>query len=374
MARHTTKFTGIIYRDSVTNSKPDKTYYIRYKDIHNKTKEVKIGKYSEGIRENYCNQKRNEIVTKQRLGEEPPAIAKKKQKRFIPFKELKEKYFELRKEGRSKQSDVASANKHLITYFEKKNIETQTKDDIRAFIKHIKAKSNPSGNQLSTKTVNNILTLFCSIINFSLKEEFIQNDITKYIVKERVDNEREKFLTIDEINKLYKEVENNERLYLFCKLALTTGARLATILNISKKDIDFSNHIITLKDFKNNSTYKTFLTDELIELLRNWTKNSELKDKIFIINPTTIQRQVLDILHKLFNKEVDKTDRKNLVVLHTLRHTFASHLAIKGTPIFTIQKLMNHRDIKMTLRYAKLAPDSGKEAIINLYELIVKLD
>ena len=77
----TTK-TGIYYREAITNNKPDKTYYITYKDIHNKTKEVKIGKYTEGIRENYCNQKRNEIITKQRLGEEPPAIAKKKQKRF----------------------------------------------------------------------------------------------------------------------------------------------------------------------------------------------------------------------------------------------------------------------------------------------------
>ena len=76
---------------------------------------------------------------------------------------------------------------------------------------------------------------------------------------------------------------------------------------------------------------------------------------------------MLKILHSLFNVGIDKEDRKNLVVLHTLRHTFASHLAIKGTPIFTIQKLMNHRDIKMTLRYAKLAPDSGREAVRDLY-------
>jgi integrase len=57
---------------------------------------------------------------------------------------------------------------------------------------------------------------------------------------------------------------------------------------------------------------------------------------------------------------------KNKVVIHTLRHTFASHLAINETPIFTIQKLMNHKDIKMTLRYAKLSPDSGREAVLKL--------
>lgn len=367
MARHITKFTGILYRDSITNTKPDKTYYIRYKDINNKTREVKIGKYSEGIRENYCNQKRNEIITKIRLGEEPPAMANKKKKNSISFKELQEKYFELRKDGRSKQSDVASAKKHILSFFENKNIELLTKEDIRAFKKLIQSKTNPSGTQLSNKTVNNVLTLFTSIINFSLKEELIKNDPTKYILKEKVDNEREKFLDIDEINKLYNYLKEDKRLFLFCKLALTTGARLATILNISKKDIDFSNQLITLKDFKNDSTYKTFLTDEVSELLKEWAKDLVPKDKVFNENPTTVQRQLLTILHKLFNKGIDKSDRKSLVVLHTLRHTFASHLAINGTPIFTIQKLMNHKDIKMTLRYAKLAPDSGKEAIKNLY-------
>ena len=70
--------------------------------------------------------------------------------------------------------------------------------------------------------------------------------------------------------------------------------------------------------------------------------------------------------YSFLRKSRDLEDRKNKVVIHTLRHTFASHLAINGTPIFTIQKLMNHKDIKMTLRYAKLSPDSGREAILNL--------
>lgn len=93
------------------------------------------------------------------------------------------------------------------------------------------------------------------------------------------------------------------------------------------------------------------------------TANLSLNDKIFITNPEKRLRSILD---ELFNKGIDNSDRKNKVVIHTLRHTFASHLAINGTPIFTIQKLMNHKDIKMTMRYAKLAPDSGREAVINL--------
>ncbi|WP_130234591.1 tyrosine-type recombinase/integrase [Malaciobacter pacificus] len=44
-------------------------------------------------------------------------------------------------------------------------------------------------------------------------------------------------------------------------------------------------------------------------------------------------------MQNLFNDDIDKNDRKNKIVFHSLRHTFASHLAINGTPIFKIQKL-----------------------------------
>lgn len=121
--------------------------------------------------------------------------------------------------------------------------------------------------------------------------------------------------------------------------------------------------MITLKDFKNNSTYKAFLTENLKALLEIRTIHLKMDDKLFVSNP---ERRLRSMLDELFNKDINTNDRKNKVVFHSLRHTFASHLAINGTPIFTIQKLMNHKDIRMTLRYAKLSPDSGRESILNL--------
>ncbi len=88
-----------------------------------------------------------------------------------------------------------------------------------------------------------------------------------------------------------------------------------------------------------------------------------MNDKLFVSNP---ERRLRSVLDELFNKDINTNDRKNKVVFHSLRHTFASHLAINGTPIFTIQKLMNHKDIRMTLRYAKLSPESGRESIVGL--------
>ena len=44
-----TKYNGVFYRETLTNGKPDKTYYIRYDDANGKNVELKLGKYSEGI-------------------------------------------------------------------------------------------------------------------------------------------------------------------------------------------------------------------------------------------------------------------------------------------------------------------------------------
>jgi integrase len=77
-----------------------------------------------------------------------------------------------------------------------------------------------------------------------------------------------------------------------------------------------------------------------------------------------------------FKRTVDKlgfndgiVDRRQRVVFHTLRHTFASWLAIRGVPLITIRDLLGHSTISMTERYSHLAPDQGRAAIEQLPRL-----
>ncbi|RZV18339.1 site-specific integrase [Aliarcobacter butzleri] len=362
--RFNTKFSGVFYRESITNDKLDKTYYIRYKDKNNKDKEIKIGKYSEGFRENYCNQLRNEIITKQRIGEEPPAATRNKKKKILSIETISENYFSEKKEGGYKGTDESNYKNYILPYFKTLDFENISKNDIQIFSNQLKkTKSLIKKELISDKTINNILNFLKTLIKYAFKNDYIKNDFSKYIQLLEIDNARERFLTKDEIKLLFDYSKDDETLYLLFKLALNTGARLATLLNIHKKDIDFTHDLLTLKDFKNNSTYKAFLTDDLKALLEKKVNSLKPNDKLFISNPERRLRAKLD---ELFNKDIDDNDRKNKIVFHSLRHTFASHLAINGTPIFTIQKLMNHKDIRMTLRYAKLSPDSGRESILSL--------
>jgi integrase len=81
----------------------------------------------------------------------------------------------------------------------------------------------------------------------------------------------------------------------------------------------------------------------------------------------------IDAISDTFERVVDKVglnngvkSRAQKVVFHTLRHTFASWLAIQGTPSLTIMELMGHKDIKMTMRYAHLIPDQKRTAVHSL--------
>ena len=56
-------------------------------------------------------------------------------------------------------------------------------------------------------------------------------------------------------------------------------------------------------------------------------------------------------------------DPRDRVTFHTLRHTFASWLAMSGTPIKTISELLGHRTLSMTMKYAHLSPDHKRAAV-----------
>ncbi len=362
--RQKTRYQGVFYIETQSNSRPDKTYYIRYRDENGKDKELKIGNSVEGISAKNCFDKRNEILTKIRLGEELPSIAIKKFKNILSIDDISILYFENREIHFPKgiQTEKYRYNSHIKPLFGKIYINKISAIDIEK-LQREKLKT------LAPKTVNHILTLFSTIFNHAIEKEVYKgkNPILK-IKRLKVNNKRERFLTTSEIKVLIDEVRDNQLLYLFCLLSLSTGGRATTIINIQKKHINLEHRNITLTDFKNDTTYKGFITSDIVNILEVKLSILKANDYILQLNNkkvgiSQVQKRLKPILDELFNEDLDASDSKNRVVIHTFRHSFASNLAIKGTPIYTIQKLLNHKDINMTLRYAKLAPDSGKDMV-----------
>ena len=361
-----TSNVGVYYSNCITNGKKDKTYYFTFKDIAtNKKVWVKVGKYSEGIRENSTVTLRSEAITKNRHGEDITVQAKKKIKNITTFDEIANEYLEIK----NNRNLISRYNATIKEVFSNKDINSITKEDITKFVKTLIDKD------YSVSTIRMNIAVIRASFNYAIKEKNLQifNPCTG-VKLPKLDNARERYLSINEINLLKDTVKqtNDKSLYIFLELLLQTGARKFSILTLTKKDFNLEHKEVTIKNHKTNATYKGFLQDDIIEPLKEYLKQFNLNEHIFTFSDdmmySTVGHKLLNILNKLFNVGLASNDRKNKVVIHTLRHSMASHLAINGTPIFTIQKLLNHSDITQTMRYAKLSPENGKLAIQGLYK------
>ena len=298
-----------------------------------------------------------------RLGEEPLSIRKKKKRETITLNSIAEENYNF-KALHNKNNKVSQRRyeMHVAPYIGKKDIRDINNEDIQKL-------QMSKSKEFSPKTVNHIVGELSTVLNYAVNKGIIISNPANKIKKLKVDNIRERYLTRDEINQLLEDVQNDEQAYLFVLLALTTGARVGALTKLTKRDIDLKNKTISILDEKNNERYRAFLCNEKLEnILHKRLQKIDLDTPVLKENEAILYEQIKDkvskVLNRLFNEGISES--KHRVVIHTLRHTFASHLAINGTPIFTIQKLLNHKDISMTLRYAKLAPDSGRDSVKNL--------
>ena len=360
--RTQTRTAGVFYKEIISDKGKivDKVYGIRYIDDTGKERLKTIGKYSAGIREQYCKKKREEITTKIRLGEELPHLVKKKT--TLTFNDLAEKYFAAKHLSKDNAKEKKRYENHIKFKLGHKLPENISIDDLTDMQKEFIMSFAP-------RTVNHLMFMISTIYKHAIKKQLYKGiNPANSIDGLKVDNARERYLTIEEIDKLLKMAKlSHHEVWLFVKLSLSTGGRVSTIVNIKKKDIHLDNNSVTLFDQKNTKTYTGFYNDKLKTILEERISLLQPNSLILQINRATIESKLRGILDVLFNLDLDTDDRKHRAVIHTLRHTFASHLAMKGTSILTIQKLMNHSSIEMTMRYAHLAPDQGLDVVKKLY-------
>jgi len=361
------KFEGV-YQNKLKSG--DVSYFITYKDNENKTVTKKIGKKSEGITEAYCSQIRGETISKLRLGDLPPKIATQRKQNIVTLNSLADYYFET-KESKTKNKFKGKYNLRIKSVLGNKDVRYFTENDIKKF-QNVLLKDG-----LSPHTVNCYIDIISAIITHSIQQKnYIgKNPIYNLVPKLKVDNKRERILTKSEIKDLLEAVEENWILNLFVRLLLSVGSRKGTVLNIKKCDVNLEDKVFTLKDFKNDTTYYGYFSDDILfNLVKN--RMEMIGDNDYLLSTTDykdidkyISREMNSIYYLLFNHKLsDQNDRKNKVVNHTLRHTVLSHLAMNGESIYSMKTISNHKTLAMLDRYIKLNPNYGKTPIENLWK------
>lgn len=365
MKRTLTKFTGVYRRRSDSrqhDSKPDVCYDITYKHNGRKIWE-KVGWKSEGYTSKLASQMRAERMRTIRHGEELPHERKQ-----VPyFKDVAAQYLEWARENKTRAGidDVSRYRKHIAPLFDEMRLNDISALDLEKF------KSDLFKKDLSPATVKHCLVLIRQMFNKAIQWELYQGtNPIKRVKLPKLDNARKRFLRHKEAKLLLDALaESSGQLHDIALLCLHCGLRPSEIFNIKGQDLDFENGLINISDPKNRKSRKAFMTDAVKRMLRKRVPKTPgqyvFRDSKHSGKIKSISNTFLRVVNKLgFNKGIN--DPRQKVTFYTLRHTFASWLALNGEPLLTIKELMGHKTLAMTMRYAHLKEESKKQAALNL--------
>ena len=147
-------------------------------------------------------------------------------------------------------------------------------------------------------------------------------------------------------------------------LALNTGMRRGELLTLAWADIDLTRAMLTVNGdtAKSGKTRHIPLNTDATAALETWQETTGMAQSLVFPGD---QGERMGSIKTAFNRLLANAGIENFR-FHDLRHTFASKLVMAGVDLNTVRELLVHSDIKMTLRYAHLAPEHKALAVARL--------
>ena len=252
-----TKFTGVFYNETINNGK---VFYIRYK-LNGKPIREKVGSEKEGINAPYANKIRAKRTSIDRLKEDAPMLLNQKLPTFDECFNLYYKSIENKSDSQNTKRRYELHVKSTFGHIKIDDITTQMVDDFK--LKAKKLKSLKTGREYAPKTINDWINIIGTVFNYmiSKKDLNVKNPaIATKVEREKVDNDRERYLELDEIKKIWDALDNRqeyfdnqirdevtENIKVFLALSISTGARLRSVLTISKADVNLNSNTVIIK-------------------------------------------------------------------------------------------------------------------------------
>jgi len=139
-------------------------------------------------------------------------------------------------------------------------------------------------------------------------------------------------------------------------LIYSGGLRIGEALNLKVNDIDSHRMLIHIKGGKGKRDRYTLLSQSFLTLLREYYKH--YKPKVYLFEGQNSKKYSTSSAQSVLRNAVLKAGIQKKVTLHTLRHSFATHLLENGTDIRYIQELLGHSSPKTTMIYTHVTENS----------------
>ena len=372
-------FPGVRTKECIRNNKKDIYFSIRY-TRNGKQYEESIGYKSEGFTAAQAYEILSELKRDIKTGKALSLREKTEQREQekianeaanMTFSELFEEYYQPHIQNKDKKSTY-DREVHLYKKW-LKPVLGGVKLNLISRISLIRLLQPMEKKRLSNRTKNYAIALTRQVFNFAIRNELFAGDnpAARFDELKKEDNRRMKFLSDEELNNLLEELKKHSySVYLMALISADSGLRAGEIFNLTWADVSLEEKMLFLRDTKNGKNRFAYMTDRVAEEFSKLTQGegnefvfqSKAGGKIYHVS-RTFERAV-----KALGLNDGITDRRQKVVFHSLRHTFASRLVQRRVSLYEVKELLGHSDIAMTQRYSHLANETLRQAVARLNE------
>lgn len=262
---------------------------------------------------------------------------------------------EVKRYSKNTQKTYIKAISQFLEYFSKTDPLKINNEDIFRYIEH-KIKDNKISFSTQKGIVGAIKLFYKYVYNRNIKIDYIYPD--------RQEHKLPKVLAIEDIKKILNSIQNLKHKTLISTI-YSCGMRISEALNIKISDIDSKRMMVRIENSKGNRDREVMLSQNLLMLLREYYK--VYKPKKYIFEGQKGGKYTARSAENILKKALKDSKINKNASLHTLRHSYATHLIEQGTDIRIVQELLGHKNIKTTQIYTHIT-DIRKLKIQNPFD------
>jgi len=242
--------------------------------------------------------------------------------------------------------------------FINKNLDEIENQDVRQYTLYLLENAN-----LSHSYVNQAI----SAIRFLCNEVLRQNRIIEAMCRPKKENKLPNVLSFQDVAKILGALKNEKhKAILF--LTYSAGLRVGEVVKLKSQDIDSQRTLIHVVQGKGRKDRYTLLSEIALEQLRRYYKL--YKPEIWLFPGQNDKEYITErTVQRIFKNACIAANIKTNATVHTLRHSFATHLLEGGVDLRYIQELLGHSSSKTTEVYTHVS----KKSISNIQSPLDKL-
>ena len=256
-------------------------------------------------------------------------------------KEYTEKLKELRYSVNT-QNVYTDLFEEFINYYPEKQSEEITEEEIISFLRYL-VNERKISTSYQNQSINAIKFYYERVLGGTRKIYLIE--------RPRKENYLPEVLSEEEIASILKAISNLKHKAIIMVI-YSGGLRISELINLKVKDIDSDRMQIRISQAKGKKDRYTLLSNKTLLILRKYF--TEYKPKEWLFEGVSGGQYADSSIYSIFKKAIASANIKKKVSIHSLRHSFATHLLENGTDLRYIQNLLGHSSSKTTEIYTHI--------------------